>query len=92
MDAIYFISFLVLFSVGTIFHYIRPRETVLHTLKDTLFDNKVFETEIYLGRIRRIIQKSAGKYGGVSKPIKKETTEKQSSKPPCVGLQDVNGG
>ena len=53
---------------------------------------KCLKPKYIFGRIRRIIQKSAGQYGGVSKTVKRETREKQLSKPPCVELQNVNGG
>ena len=96
MDTTYLIYrivglFVVLFSVGTIFHFIRPREIVLHTLNDTIFEEKVFETEIYLGRIRRMIGKSTVEYDNDSHLLKSKTEERHSFRPPCVGLRYVKG-
>ena len=82
--------FLVLICVGTIFHFIRPRENILHTLSDELFDKKVFQTDIYSDRIRRIIRNWNVKYLEDSEIHKnhineKETIEKELFKPPCDG-------
>ena len=94
MDAAYFTYrlvslFFILFSAGTIYFFIRPRETVLHTLNDTLFDKKVFQADIYFGRIRQIILTSTGKYDHHS--VRNERSGTELFKPPCIGLRHING-
>ena len=63
---------------------------MVHTLNDELFDEKAFQTDIYSGRISRIIRNSNVKYQEDSVNRKhhlneKETTEKELFKPRCVG-------
>ena len=96
MDTTYFIYrivglFVVIFSVCTIIHFIRPRDIVLHTLNDNLLEEKVFDTELYLGRIRRMIGKSTMEYDNDSPLRKTKTEERHSFGSPCVGLRYVKG-
>lgn len=79
--------------IGTVVHIVRPRESLVYTLKEAVYDRKVFDRDVYVNSIRRIIRHSLNQ----SSPTFKETNftaediRKEITNPPCKGITRMQG-